>query len=171
MFAKLFRFNNHLAARAFLVILSSMLGVTILHAGEGGHLSADRSVISEPADRADRPVCLPNCDDFLNEIRRDGSTRVIVTIRIPDLPPLALTRNQQGAPLNETRKRLIAEAQQRILRTLPPRPENSVATFALTPAISVSVDETGLRALLGNGDVTKIVKDEPMKLSPMKNPN
>jgi hypothetical protein len=99
-------------------------------------------------------IVSPELDSLIARAEREGEVRVIVKLRIPELPEELPIRQRLAA-----RKPVIAERQEILLRDLAPFAAELIGRMTYIPKIGLKVDAAALRFLANHPLVVRIYED------------
>lgn len=112
------------------------------------------------ASKPQKPECPPKCDELVAKAKKNGSVRVIVGLNVSGLPdPIQLPEKERSKALQD-RKKMVAEAQDRMLSRLAKHKIRSVKKASYGPDLAMSVDSLALEALIADPDVLSIGEDK-----------
>lgn len=102
-------------------------------------------------------IVSPELDSLIARAEREGEVRVIVKLRIPELPEELPIRQRLAA-----RKPVIAERQEILLQDLAPFAAELLGRMTYIPKLGLKVDAAALRFLANHPLVVRIYEDRPI---------
>jgi hypothetical protein len=98
-------------------------------------------------------------EDLLTKAKTQGSVHVVVRLQLDDWQPESALRDQHAI---DAQGQTIVRLQDRLLHDMAAFVVTNIRRFRFVPQIALTVDETGLRALLSHPDVSTIWEDRTL---------